>query len=89
MAKKARKSDKPKPVDKPKTLTSVDVECLFSKGHILLSHIRNRLFAQSTRALLCLNNWSAIGLVIDNNVIAATKVLELADKETEAEVVNG
>ena len=36
------------------TATSVDVECVFSKGRIVLSHVRNGLSVQSTCALLCL-----------------------------------
>ena len=38
--------------------TSVDVERVFSKGRILLSHVRNRLSVQSTWALMCLGAWS-------------------------------
>lgn len=34
--------------------TSVNVECVFSKGHLVLSHIRNHLSAQSTQRLMCL-----------------------------------
>ncbi|KAJ7933627.1 hypothetical protein B0H13DRAFT_1592206, partial [Mycena leptocephala] len=34
--------------------TSVDVERVFSRGRLLLSHVWNRLSAQSTRALMCL-----------------------------------
>ncbi|KIL55872.1 hypothetical protein M378DRAFT_53342, partial [Amanita muscaria Koide BX008] len=43
--------------------TSVDVERAFSQGRILLSHIRNRLSAESTRSLLCLGAWFKTGLV--------------------------
>lgn len=40
--------------------TSVDVERVFSKGRILLSHVRNRLSAQTTRAVLCVGSWSLL-----------------------------
>ncbi|KIM57251.1 hypothetical protein SCLCIDRAFT_42536, partial [Scleroderma citrinum Foug A] len=40
--------------------TSVDVEQLFSKGRVVLPYLRNRLLTQSTRALLCLGQWSKI-----------------------------
>ena len=43
--------------------TSIDVERLFSKGRLVLSHVRNRLSAGTTRELLCLNNWIGQGLV--------------------------
>ncbi|KZV90026.1 hypothetical protein EXIGLDRAFT_559559, partial [Exidia glandulosa HHB12029] len=48
--------------------TSVDVERTFSKGRILLSHIRNRLSAQSTRALLCLNSWIPLNIVKTSDI---------------------
>ncbi|KIJ09043.1 hypothetical protein PAXINDRAFT_88030, partial [Paxillus involutus ATCC 200175] len=38
--------------------TSVDVEHIFSRGQLLLSHVRSRLSAQTTRAILCLGGWS-------------------------------
>jgi hypothetical protein len=58
--------------------TSVDVERVFSRGRLLLSHIRNRLSAQSTRALLCLGNWSLLGMVdnIDVLTVARLEALE-------------
>ncbi|EIW53734.1 HAT dimerization, partial [Trametes versicolor FP-101664 SS1] len=37
--------------------TSVDVERTFSRGRRLLSHVRSRLSAQTTRAVLCLGDW--------------------------------
>ncbi|KIM68770.1 hypothetical protein SCLCIDRAFT_105098, partial [Scleroderma citrinum Foug A] len=43
-------------------------ECLFSKGHILLPHLRNHLSAQSTRALLCLGSWSQLGFVKNEDI---------------------
>ncbi|KIM65712.1 hypothetical protein SCLCIDRAFT_22590 [Scleroderma citrinum Foug A] len=48
--------------------TSIDVECLFSKGHILIPHLHNRLSIQSIRALLCLGSWSVLGYVKNNDV---------------------
>ena len=60
------------------TATSIDVERLFSHGQLLLSHVRSRLSAQTTRSLLCLGTWSTLGLVDDSNV---KKVMELQDAE--------
>src|SRR5277367_3162115 len=57
--------------------TSVDVKHTFSQGRLLLSHIRNRLSVQSTRALLCLGMWSEIGYVKDKDVKAATVLPEV------------
>ncbi len=63
--------------------TSVDVERIFSRGCILLSHIRNRLSAQSTRALLCLGQWSLHGYVHDDDILAAAALPEVLDGEGE------
>ena len=43
--------------------TTVDVECVFSQGRLVLSHIHSRLSVQSTCALLCLGAWCQHGLV--------------------------
>ncbi|KIM54869.1 hypothetical protein SCLCIDRAFT_43076, partial [Scleroderma citrinum Foug A] len=48
--------------------TSIDVKCLFSKGRILLPHLRNRLSSQSISALLCLGSWSLHGFVKDKDI---------------------
>jgi hypothetical protein len=61
--------------------TSVDVERTFSQGRLLLSHIRNRLSVQSTRALLCLGIWSKMGYVRDKDVKAATVLPEVGSDE--------
>ncbi len=62
--------------------TSVDVEQMFSQGRLLLSHIRNCLSVQSTRALLCLGVWSQMGYVRDQDIKAATILpeVELGDE---------
>jgi hypothetical protein len=62
--------------------TSVDVERLFSRGRLLLSHVRSRLSAQSTRALLCLGYWSRLNLVRTEDV---TQVSALPDVEGDEE----
>lgn len=57
--------------------SSVDVERAFSQGRILLSHIRNRLSAESTRSLLCLGAWYKGGIVRSADIAAAAKLPEL------------
>ena len=42
------------------------MEWLFSKGHVVLLYLCNHPSAQSTHALLCLGQWSKLGLVKDN-----------------------
>ncbi|KIM68455.1 hypothetical protein SCLCIDRAFT_105925, partial [Scleroderma citrinum Foug A] len=52
--------------------TSVDVERLFSKGRMVLPYLRNHLSTQSTHALLCLGQWSKLGLVKDDDLHKVT-----------------
>ena len=63
--------------------TSIDVECVFSKGQILLSHLRNHLLVQSTWALMCLGAWSLMGYVWDSDVKAVTMLPDLKEHEEE------
>ena len=59
------------------TATSVDVERLFSRGRLVLSHTRSRLSVASTHALLCLGSWSLMGLVRDDDVNAVAMMDEV------------
>ncbi|KAH7904914.1 hypothetical protein BJ138DRAFT_1018452, partial [Hygrophoropsis aurantiaca] len=65
--------------------TSVDVEQIFSCGHLLLSHVWSRLSSQSTRALLCLGQWSILGLVKTEDVVAVSKMDDVQGDEMELE----
>ena len=67
--------------DQLRVATSVPVERVFSRGRLLLSHVRNRLSAQSTRALLCLGEWSRMGLVKDKDVNAVAVLNDVSDDE--------
>jgi len=51
--------------------STVDVERVFSQGRLVLSHIRNRLSVQSTRACMCVGAWSLLGLIKDSDIRAA------------------
>jgi hypothetical protein len=68
------------------TATSVDVEQVFSKGQLVLSHIRNRLTVASTRALMCLGAWSKLGLVCDADILAAATLPDVMEDEEEFNV---
>jgi hypothetical protein len=63
----------------------VDVERVFSRGRLVLSHVRSRLGVQSTRALLCLGEWSKLGYVKDEDVKAVTVQPEVDGEEDELE----
>jgi hypothetical protein len=66
------------------------VERVFSKGRILLSHIRNQLSTQSIRALMCVGNWSRLGYVKDRDVHAVTTRTTRPDvKGDEEELLDG
>ncbi|KAG6815444.1 hypothetical protein H0H93_009803 [Arthromyces matolae] len=70
--------------------TSVEVERVFSRGRNLLSYVRNRLSAQSTRAVLCLGYWSKLGLVKDRDILRVASLLEVpleeGDSDSEVDV---
>jgi hypothetical protein len=61
----------------------VDVERLFSQGQLLLSHVRSRLTAQSTCALLCLGLWSKLNLIKNKDVLKMTSLPDVKDDEEE------
>jgi hypothetical protein len=61
------------------TATSVDVERVFSKGRLVLSHVRNGLSVQSTRASICLGAWSKMGLVMDSDVMEVAKLPDVVN----------
>ena len=47
------------------------MERIFSQGRLLLPYVRNRLTSESTRALLCIGEWSKRGLVKDADIKVA------------------
>ncbi|KAL1937246.1 hypothetical protein VTO73DRAFT_13915 [Trametes versicolor] len=68
--------------------TSVDIERAFSRGRIILPHLRNGLSANSIRAILCLGEWSLLNLVKDEDISAEVKVPGLEGEE-DVELENG
>ena len=62
------------------------MERIFSRGRLVLSHVRNQLSSQSTQALLCLGSWSLQDLVVDSDVLAITALEEVeGDEDVELE----
>ena len=59
----------------------VSVEQVFSKGRLLLSHIHNRLSAQSTCALLCLGAWSKLSYVDLDDLNMAAPLPDVGPEE--------
>jgi len=68
------------------TATSIDVERLFSRSRLLLSHVCSHLSVQSTHALLCLGMWSECNLVMDDDDDDVKTVSELQDVEGNEEL---
>ncbi len=68
--------------------TAVDVERTFSKGRLLLSHVRSRLSAQTTRALLCVGEWSRLDLLRQDDIKPAVDLPDLEGEE-EFEMAEG
>jgi hypothetical protein len=66
--------------------TSTEVEHVFLRGCLLLSHICNRLSSQSTRVVLCLGYWSQLGLVEDEDVLQVTMMEEEAGNDPNGDV---
>ncbi|TFK79281.1 hypothetical protein K466DRAFT_505829, partial [Polyporus arcularius HHB13444] len=69
--------------------TSVDIERVFSRGRLLLPHVRNGLSAHSIRALLCLGEWSLLDLVADTDVEKVVEKLEELDGDEEVVLEDG
>ena len=59
----------------------MDVERVFSKGRLILSHTRNGLSVGSMRALMCLGCWSRLGYVKDSDIHAAAVLPEVTEKD--------
>jgi hypothetical protein len=69
--------------------TSVAVECVFSQGRIVLSHLRSRLSVQSTRALMCLGVWSLLGFVNNSDIKAVVTLPGVPVDEKEDFLADG
>lgn len=57
------------------------MERVFSQGRLLLPYIRNRLSSESTRALLCIGDWSRHGLVKYGDLKAAAILPDVNGQE--------
>lgn len=68
--------------------TSVDVERVFSRGRLLISHVRSRLNAQTTRAVLRVGNWSLLGMVKDSDA-SAVALMPDSEGDDEFELEDG
>ena len=60
-------------------MTSVDIECVFSKGCLVLSHMHNQLSVELTHTLLCLGAWSKLGLINKADIKTATNLPDVKE----------
>lgn len=65
--------------------TSVNVDRVFSRGRLLLSHVRSHLNADTTRAVLCVGAWSAAGYVKTEDARAVSQLPEVEGDESDIE----
>jgi len=61
--------------------TTVDIEHIFSRGHLVLPHVHGCLAVQSTCASLCVGLWSSQGFVKEADVRAALDAREVEDED--------
>ncbi len=61
--------------------TAVDVECAFSCGRLLITHIRNPLSSQTLCTLMCLGDWSKLGFVEDSDIHAVVILPEVPEED--------
>lgn len=54
---------------------------MFSRGRRCLTHVRSRLSAQTTRAILCVGAWSRLGLIASEDVKVVSTLPETDSAE--------
>ena len=65
----------------------VAVERVFSKGHLLLSHVQNWLSAESTCALLCLGYWDKMGYIMNSDLLTVANLPNAKDDRKGFDIV--
>ena len=59
--------------------TSIDMEHLFSCGHLIVMHTYSHLLAQTTHTVLCLGAWSQFNLVKTEDTMAVAALRDVKD----------
>ena len=68
--------------------TSINVEHIFSSGHLLLSHVWSQLASPSIQATIFLGSWSRQGHMKDSDLFAVT-ILDEVEGDEEPELKAG
>lgn len=69
--------------------TAVEVEFFLSKGQLCIPHTCGHLSVLTTCALLCLNDWSRLGLVHWKDLKAAASASNIKGEESDCEMDEG
>jgi hypothetical protein len=69
--------------------TAIDCECVFSRSQILLSHVQNRMAAETIRALMCVGEWSRKGYIKARDIKAVTMLPELEGEDEFDDALDG
>ncbi len=64
-------------------MLAVCVERVFSKGRLVLTYLHNRLETESTHTLMCLGEWSALGLVEKDNLAHTSQLPDVLEDDEE------
>ncbi len=67
----------------------MDVERVFSVGRRALTHVRSRLSAQTTRALLCVGAWSRLDLVQKAGLRVLSGLADVQNDDDDYEMEDG
>ena len=67
----------------------MDVERIFSHGHIILSYLRNHLSVQTVRALICVDEWIKVGLIKEKHIHDWIQGLKDIEEDDESYVDEG
>lgn len=68
--------------------STVSVERSFSRGRLLISHLRNRLRSNTIQALMCFGDWSRLNLFTPAELISMLKEDDNEDDEDEEILVD-
>lgn len=68
--------------------STVSVERSFSRGRILISHLRNRLRSNTIQALMCFGDWSRLDLFTPAELLEMLKESDKDDDDDEEILVD-
>ena len=67
--------------------SSVEVERVFSRGRLLLTHTRNALSPESMHAVMCLGQWSLLDMIDEEDLKKVSHLPEVEGEDSDVEGV--